>query len=107
MAALLIVYPNEEERARARIFVKADMMKWRSLDVSITLKAHVLEHHMCDFNDEHGIGDKVEAFMELMHQVCSSNEKRTANVKNFKQQHQCIASRNNITLSYGVQDKIL
>jgi hypothetical protein len=49
---------------------------------------------MCDFNDENEIGEIVEAFIELIHQVCSSNEKRTANVKKFKQQHQCIAGRN-------------
>jgi hypothetical protein len=62
---------------------------------------------MCDFNDEHGIRDKVESFIELMHQVCFAEEKRTANVKNFKQQHDCIASRNNIKLNYDVQEKIL
>jgi hypothetical protein len=38
------------------------------------------------FNDEHGLGDKVEAFIELMHQVCSTNEKRNAKMKNIKQQ---------------------
>jgi hypothetical protein len=83
------------------------MAKWRSLNLSITLKANVLEHHMCDFNDEHGIRDKVESFIELMHQVCFADEKRTANVKNFRQQHECIASRNNIKLNYDVQEKIL
>ncbi len=74
---------------------------------SVTLKAQVLEHHMCDFNNQHGVANKNEAFIELMHQVCSAGEKRTANVKNFRQQHECIASRNDIKLNYDVQEKIL
>ncbi len=62
---------------------------------------------MYDYNDEHEIGDKVESFIKLMHQVCSADEKRTANVKNFRQQHECKASRNTIKLNYDVQEKIL
>lgn len=77
---------------KSRLFVGTATTKWQTLHVSITLKAHELDHYMYDFNDGHEISDKVEAVIEHMHQVCSENDKRTANMMTCMKQH-CIASR--------------
>ena len=107
MAALMVIFPTQEEREKARFLCTKAMMLWRALGFSVTLKAHIIDHHICDFNDEHGIGDKDENFIEQRHQECSRNEDRTKRVANFQQQHECIATRNHIMQNRIVQDKLL
>jgi hypothetical protein len=35
--------------------------------LSITLKAHVIKHHIVAYNNKYGIGDKEESFIEQGH----------------------------------------
>jgi len=74
----------------------------------ITLKAHVMEHHICNFNDEHGMGDKDNSFIELHHQKGASDERwMMACIVNYMHKHKAIASHANISSKYKVGDKIL
>jgi len=107
MAALMVIYPTKEEKDKAHVLSIKTMLLWQSLGFSVTLKAHIVDHHICDFNDKHGIGDKDENFIEQRHQGCSKNEDRTKRVANFQKQHECIATRNNIMQNRDVQEQIL
>ena len=84
MAALMVIYPTKEEKDKAHVLSIKTMLLWQSLGFSVTLKAHIVDHHICDFNDKHGIGDKDENFIEQRHQGCSKNEDRMKRVANFK-----------------------
>lgn len=83
MAALMVIYPTKEEKDKAHVLSIKTMLLWQSLGFSVTLKAHIVDHHICDFNDKHGIGDKDDNFIEQRHQGCSKNEDRTKRVANF------------------------
>jgi hypothetical protein len=42
---------------------------WRKANLSIMLKAQIMENHVCDFNEKWGTGDKEELFIEQGHQI--------------------------------------
>jgi len=45
--------------------VKTLMKYWREeAGLSVSLKGHVMEKHVCDFNNAWGVGDKEESFIE-------------------------------------------
>lgn len=83
-AYLNIYYPNELEKQQAREAVTALMQYWRKLGLVITLKAHVMETHVSNFNDKHGVGDKEESFIEQGHQVGAKENSRYARLTNFE-----------------------
>ncbi len=68
-AYLIFFYSNDIEKQQGRGAVNVLSQYWRKLGLGDTLKAHIMEHHECSFNDMHGIGDKEESFEELGHQV--------------------------------------
>jgi hypothetical protein len=72
------------EKANAREAVNALSQHWRKLGLGITLKAHVMEYHLCTFNDKYGIGDKEESFVEQGHQVGAKENLRYAWLTNFE-----------------------
>jgi hypothetical protein len=49
----------------------------------MTLKAHVMEQHVCKFNDKFGVGDKEESFIEQGHQIGAKENHRYARLTNF------------------------
>jgi hypothetical protein len=55
--------------AEARDFAKKAMAAWRSLGLSVTLKGHLVDDHVCwQICLYHGIGDYNEEFVERLHQ---------------------------------------
>ena len=46
MAALMVIFPTQEEREKARFLCTKAMMLWRALGFSVTLKAHIIDHHI-------------------------------------------------------------
>jgi len=68
-AHLKISYPNGEEKAKASKAVCALLAYRRKVGLNVTLKAHIMEKHVCPFNNKWGIGDKEESFIEQGHQV--------------------------------------
>ena len=67
MSSVLTAYPMQEEKDKVRSFVSSLMTHWQKMGLNITLKAHLMEHHLGCFNDDHGVGDKDESFIELQH----------------------------------------
>jgi hypothetical protein len=49
----------------------------------MTLKAHVMEQHVCKFNDKFGVGDKEESFIEQGHQIGAKDNHQYARLTNF------------------------
>mgnify|MGYP000306260662 CR=1 FL=1 len=75
-AYLSILHPTDDEKLKAREAVEALSKHWRSIGLSVTLKAHVLECHICDFHEKWGVGDKEESFIEQGHQVGIKDNRR-------------------------------
>jgi len=63
MSSLLVIYPSDQENMKVRSFVSALMGQWRQMGLSSTLKAHVMEHHICNFNDEHSMVIKMKVLL--------------------------------------------
>ncbi len=82
-AYLNIDYPTEDEKKKPRESVDALSHYWRSVGLSVTLKVHVMEKHVSEFNDKWGIGEKEESFIELGHQTGVRNNRRYAGLTNF------------------------
>jgi hypothetical protein len=62
------------------------MHYWRNKSgLSVSLKGHVMEKHVCDFNDSYGVGDKEESFVEQGHQVGIIDDRRYHGLTNFVQ----------------------
>jgi hypothetical protein len=63
------ICPTDEEHAHSRTACDEMMMEWRRQGYKIQLKAHICEHHFCDFSEGcGGIGDFDEEFVEQYHQ---------------------------------------
>ena len=82
-AYLNIDHPTEDEKKKARESVDALSHYWRSVGLSVTLKAHVMEKHVSEFNDKWGIGEKEESFIEQGHQIGVRDNRRYAGLTNF------------------------
>ena len=51
-AYLNILHPTDEEKEKTRQAVKTLMKYWREeAGLSVSLKGHIMEQHVCDFND--------------------------------------------------------
>ncbi len=82
-AYLNIDHPTEDEKKKSRESIVALMHYWRSVGQNVTLKAHAMEKHLCEFNDRWGIGDKEESFIEQGHQTGIQENRRYAGHTNF------------------------
>jgi hypothetical protein len=68
-ASLRQICPMDEEHARSRKACEEMMIEWRQQGYNIPLKAHICEHHFCDFSEIcGGLGDFDEEFVEQYHQ---------------------------------------
>jgi len=83
-AHLNISYPNGEEKAQANKAVCALLAYWKKVGLNVTLKAHIMEKHLCWFNNKWGMGDKEESFIEQGHQVGIKDNRRYAGLTNFE-----------------------
>jgi len=81
---LTIPHPNNEEKERASDVVKALSTQWRKIQLSVTLKAHVMEQHIVPCNNKYGVGDKEESFIEMGHQIGLRENRRYQAMKNFQ-----------------------
>jgi hypothetical protein len=76
--------------AQTRDFSKKALSSWRSLGLSVTLKAHVCEDHICkQMQDLKGIGDYNEEFVERLHQegVRTNRRVQTMRDRTMKYEH--------------------
>jgi hypothetical protein len=84
-AYLNILHPTDEEKEKAQQAVKTLIKYWREeAGLSVSLKEHVMEKHVCDFNNAWGIGDKEELFIEQGHQVGLKDDRRHCRLTNFE-----------------------
>jgi hypothetical protein len=105
-AYLYIIYPNTDEKQKAREAVAALIAFWRKADLNITLKAHVLEWHTCEFNDKWGTGDKEESSIEQGHQIGAKVSSRYARLTNFvKKTESTLNARSQSTHPLVLQQK--
>jgi hypothetical protein len=80
------------------------MKEWRRQQIPMTLKAHVMEHHVIETNRKlKGMGDKDESFVEKLHQDGIRDDRRMACVPSFEKKHRsimlfsAIANNGNVT----------
>lgn len=83
-AYLNVPFPNEECKSKATKATIALAKHWRSAGFNMTLKAHIIEKHVCNFNEKWGIGDKEESFIEQGHQIGIKDNRRYAGLTNFE-----------------------
>ena len=57
-AHLHISHPDEIEKLKAKVSVAPLSGHWRNIGLNVTLKAHIMEIHVCNLNEKWGIGDK-------------------------------------------------
>ena len=81
---LNIVHPTADEKEKASQAVSALSRHWRDIGLSITLKAHVMEQHSVPFNNDIGLGDKEESFIEAGHQIGLKENRRYQGLTNFQ-----------------------
>jgi hypothetical protein len=89
---LNIPHPNNEEKERASDAVKALSTKWSVIQLSVTLKAHVIEQHIVPCNNKYGVGDKEESFIELGHRVGLRENLQYQGLKNFDKNRSILKS---------------
>jgi hypothetical protein len=59
------ICPIDEEHARSRKACNEMMIEWRRQGYNIPLKAHICEHHFCDFSENcGGLEDSDEKIVE-------------------------------------------
>lgn len=60
------------------------MELWRALGLSVTVKLHIIEDHICDYlRDLQGFGDLLENEGERGHQIGASNESRSKALRDW------------------------
>ena len=83
--------PNEllsqKDKDDMKSFIRMTMKQWRALNMSVTVKAHVLESHLNDqIEYYHGIGDFNEEFIEQLHQKTKKIRKRMGHLSDYQKQ---------------------
>jgi hypothetical protein len=81
---LNIPHPTDDEKIKAKYAVEALSKQWRDIGLSVTLKAHVMEQHIVACNNNYGIGDKEESFIEQGHQIGIKENRRYQGMSNFQ-----------------------
>jgi hypothetical protein len=67
------------------------MNVWREQKLSVTLKAHILEHHLIDnMRELGGLGYKYESFVKLLHRDGRKNERNLNCVVHYAAKHNII-----------------
>jgi hypothetical protein len=79
-----IYYPASDEKTKVREAVEAPVCHCRRIGLNVTLKGHIMEKHVCEFNDKYGIGDKEESFIEQGHQVGMKDYRQYHGLTNFE-----------------------
>ncbi len=82
-AYLNLIHPNTNKKQKAREATDTLLATQRKANLSITLKALIMEYHVCDFNKKWGTGDKEESFIEQGHQIRARESSRYTRLTNF------------------------
>jgi len=78
---------SEKDKEDMKRFIKMTMKQWRALNMSVTVKAHVLETQLNDqIEYYHGIGDLNEEFVEKLHQETKKFRKRMGHLSDYQKQ---------------------
>ena len=73
---------TESDVGAARVHAKKGLHWWRLLDISVTVKAHLLESHSIDQMEFwKGVGDFMEDFIEQAHQWGDHDERRSSGMR--------------------------
>jgi hypothetical protein len=95
-AYLNIYHPTSEEKSKTKEAVDYLAKHWRNIGLSVTLKAHVLEKHVCAFNEKWGVGDKEESFVEQGHQVGLKDDRRYHGLTTFEKRTESLLKARSI-----------
>jgi hypothetical protein len=91
--------------AEARDFATKAVASWRSLGLSVTLKAHIAEDHVCgQIRDYHGIGDYNEEFVERLHQEGVRTNRRVQTMKDTTKKYLHVARYQEATQNPKVRE---
>ena len=86
------------------------MKQWRALNLSITVKAHIIEDHLLDYIEHYGgLGDFQEEFIEKLHQDTKRFRRRMGSLSDFKKKCDAITSwcrLESLDLVKGAQQKV-
>ena len=107
--------PNEvvtdKDKGDLERFIKLTMRMWRALNLSVTVKAHVVESHLlAQIEMYKGLGDFVEEFIELLHQDTKRFRRRMGHLPDFEQQSSAMIFWNrleNLAPMKEEQEKVL
>jgi hypothetical protein len=95
----------EGTMAEARDFSIKAMACWRSLGLSVTLKGHLAEDHVCDqIGVYHGIGDYNEEFVERLHQEGVRTNRRVQTMKDRTKKYLHVAKYQEATQNPKVKE---
>ena len=81
--------PNESftsnDKKNLQRVVLLTMKQWRALNLSVTVKAHIIEDHLIDYIERYGgLGDFHEEFIERLHQDTKRFRRRMGHLQDFK-----------------------
>jgi hypothetical protein len=92
-ASLMETDPNPSEVSTAEKSVGTMMKEWRRRQISMTLEAHVMEHHVIETNRKlKGLGDKDESFDGKLHPDSIRGDCRMACAPSFEKKHRSKAN---------------
>jgi len=97
---------TEKDKTDLERFIKLTMKMWRALNLSVTVKAHVVESHLLSQIEMYkGLGDFVEEFIELLHQDTKRFRRRMGHLPDFEQQSSAMIFWNRLENLASVQDE--
>lgn len=97
---------TEKDKTDLERFIKLTMKMWRALNLSVTVKAHVVESHLLSQIEMYkGLGDFVEEFIELLHQDTKQFRRRMGHLPDFEQQSSAMIFWNRLENLASVQDE--
>ena len=81
--------PNESftsnDKKNLQRVVLLTMKQWRALNLSVTVKAHIIEDQLMDYIERYGgLGDFHEEFIERLHQDTKRFRRRMGHLRDFK-----------------------
>ena len=86
-----ILVTNEDKNELEEL-IKKTMIQWRTLNLSVTVKAHIFETHLLEqFLKYNGLGDLIEEFIEYQHKTTKDHQQRLGAIKDFQQQSNAIS----------------
>jgi hypothetical protein len=105
ISGMKTIAPTDDERNKLDKSISHLMRCWRDCGLSVTYKAHVTEHHVRDKNDEFGIAEKDESFIEKAHQKGARIDQRLACITSFTKKYTSAFRQEQISTHPDVMNK--